>query len=444
MTTTFARALVRTTALATLFAGVAFSAQAQTAINGGGSSLVAPDLAGNPPVSPPSEFATFDSANPAYSFATHPYPPSGSGGGRKALQNDDCTFGGFLPACGGTPYTVHFGASDATTNSTELAAYAAGRGLTDGPLIQFPMLGVPITIPVKNTKFSKNGQVFFTDNDLCGVFSGKFTNWNQLSTGTKLAAGAITVDVRSDSSGTSFLFTEHLVNVCTTANSNFNPANFPSVSNPIGLPQSTFTGMFTTNTLPANFVASQGNGNVAASLKSQTSGISYLSPDYTEIAPHSPNNIYNLFVAGVKNAINGTVYTPTVANTITGLANPGSNSLNGTPPTGTNAANPLNWIPQLPTTKKGYPIVGYTDWEVVTCYSDPNVVAALSGTTGFINTHFTNAAYKSIQNTNGFVPVSNSKASAYVAAIQKTFLTSTSSLGINVAGTGDCASFTGR
>ena len=91
-------------------------------------------------------------------------------------------------------------------------------------------------------------------------------------------------------------------------------------------------------------------------------------------------------------------------------------------------------------TTKGYPIVGYTTWDLVTCYADANVT---SGLVGFLNAHFADSAYKTLIKNNGFVAVSSTKASPYVQAIKKDFLTNASKLNLNIGGS-SCKGLSGR
>jgi hypothetical protein len=93
-------------------------------------------------------------------------------------------------------------------------------------------------------------------------------------------------------------------------------------------------------------------------------------------------------------------------------------------------------VPLIPKPTTGYPIVGYTNWQVATCLAttDGNDVV------GFLKDHFNAAGSTSSTlikdvTLGGFVPVSGASVSAaptgFASAIVATFLTSSSSLGIN-------------
>ncbi|MBF3173840.1 protein disulfide reductase, partial [Pseudomonas aeruginosa] len=65
--------------------------------------------------------------------------------------------------------------------------------------------------------FNKSGSnaVHFADvNTLCGVFSGRLTDWSQIPGSGR--SGAITVVYRSESSGTTELFTRFLNASCSS------------------------------------------------------------------------------------------------------------------------------------------------------------------------------------------------------------------------------------
>ncbi len=119
------------------------------------------------------------------------YTGKGSGGGIKDL----------------TKATVDWAGSDAPLTSEELAAIG-------GKIQYFPTLLGAVTIPVNipgvnSRKMNLNGQV------LEGIFDGSITKWNDkkiraINTKLKLPANPITVCVRADSSGTSFVFSRYL------------------------------------------------------------------------------------------------------------------------------------------------------------------------------------------------------------------------------------------
>jgi ABC-type phosphate transport system substrate-binding protein len=421
--------LACTVSAAALSIGVATAAMAATTtLNGGGSTLAQPTYT--------QEFNTYTSSAPTVLFS---YDGVGSGGGTSAFLNNNIALFNSPTNQYGTIVgtTVDFGASDAYLSSSQVTS-TGGYTLsaTDGPLIQLPMFGTPITFPFVNAGLTtkvgskKAPGLTITDAQMCGILSGQITNWSQLS--SKATAGTIEVAYRSDGSGTTFLLTQHLNAVCTASNS-----SFPAYPVPI---TKTFTQLFTGGSVPTNFTGESGSALVQSYLLATPLSFGYLSPDYTSIAPKSANTS-SLKVATVVNGINGVGYQPTVANTNTGLSNAGPGSTNATPPsTPTTAADPLLWVPSVPQTNKGYSIVGYTVWILSSCYADKTAGTDLDS---FLKKHFATKSYQTLIENNGFSPLANTAAAPYVSAIDDDFLTNTSGYDLNIDGP-QCSAYAGR
>lgn len=104
--------------------------------------------------------------------------------------------------------TVNFGASDAPLTVKRLEK----EGLTQWPLI---MGGI---VPVANIPGNKQGELVISGPVLAEIMMGKITKWNdpaleKLNPGKKLPNMQITVVHRSDSSGTTAIFTNYLAKV---------------------------------------------------------------------------------------------------------------------------------------------------------------------------------------------------------------------------------------
>jgi len=159
-----------------LFLGPAMAAD----ITGAGSTFVAPVL---------SKW----SADYAASTGTHvTYQSIGSGGGIVEIKAG----------------TVDFGASDAPLKP---------RDLQKAGLAQFPLVMGGI-VPVLNVEGIAPGEIRFTGQVLADVFLGKIKAWNdpaivQLNPNSKLPSAPIKVVHRSDSSGTTFNWTNYLAKV---------------------------------------------------------------------------------------------------------------------------------------------------------------------------------------------------------------------------------------
>ncbi len=178
--------------------------------------------------------------------AKHPevqvdYQSIGSGGGVKAV----------------IAKTVDFGASDAAMKDDEIKQVDVGVQL-------LPMTAGSIVLAynlegVTGLKLSRDAYV--------GIFSGKIKKWNdpaiaKTNEGAKLPDTPINVVVRSDGSGTSYVFTKHLSTV-----------------------SSEFSGKIGTNKLPnwpEGFTKSKGNEGVTASLKSTPGAIGYVEYGYAK------------------------------------------------------------------------------------------------------------------------------------------------------------------
>ena len=474
---------VSAAALACLSTG----AFAQAPIQGGGSTLAEFDYF--------VEFQDFNNASPSAHFSNPMIPgssqnandllyyPAGSGSGQTAFLNDDLTCdsnkvlglqgaGGVVGACSGLPPTaangnglnfVDYGASDATLSATQISAWATsayGQNYA-GNLIQLPSMGVGVSFPiVDNGNLSKNGAVTLTDSDLCGIFSGKIQNWSQTSFAGKIPDNQIQVVYRSDGSGTSFLLLNHLSAVCTTKNSSF-PAN-PMKAGAVAINVSTtFANVFLAppdgaapQSVPANFLGESGSSGIAnylagtGGMAAPASAIAYLSPDFTTVDPNSNAVLANgnkspLTVGAVLNPSNNTAYVPTEANIAAGLNAAKSGTSLKPPTTASGFANPVNLVPLIQTTKKGYSVVGYTTFDFAQCYSTVAVGNAII--TFLKSDHYQGTGtYATVEINNGFVPLAKSGAKTFVAAIDSNILSNAKNFNDNIQNGTVCSGVTGR
>jgi phosphate transport system substrate-binding protein len=419
---------------------MAASAAMAQVIQGGGSTLIQPSLN--------SEVALFGTAE-----GTISYFGGGSGQGQAAFLNNDPTAFTGQTVTG----TISYGNSDSALTSSQVST-AASYALTstNGKLIQLPYAVTPITIPVVNPPAGVSSPVVLNDADLCGIFSGRITDW--AGTGTAHANPVINpvtgvaytttskpihVVYRSDGSGTSDLLTRHLQAVCSSANS--------SVTFTEG---QTFTSSFVSSgvTVPSTFGGESGSGSVATRLTTLrtagTSAFGYLSPDYTNatLAPSSaPAIANNLAVASLKNKSGATV-APTYQNATAALAGV-------TVPSGAAEANPFNWVPGAitptpanptpavweaianPGGATAYPIAGTTNIILSQCYRMGGRATLIHD---FLNKHYNDATFIAVLHNNGFdVP------SAYVGTINTDILAA-SSLKLDIQDTSVCTTGFGR
>ncbi len=462
--------LLRTLSVAALAAGLApppgHATTTPAIINGGGATSPQFDLSGanNPTTNAPrSEFSLFNSTATAVQFGT--YWGSGSGAGQKAFIINDltCDIDGATGANSGScvgpaggANTVYYGTSDNPLSAAQISTWATSSfgQSASGNLIQLPSVGTGTAITVNNTAITKNGQLTLSDSDLCGVFSGLITNWSQITDSARTpAAGVITVVYRTDSAAPSFLLTNHLASVCTSANTEagvtftgtttfatlFKGNNSGGVIT--GGPLASAVGEKLNNGV-ANYLAGLSNGPI-------TSAIGYLAPDWTSIITTSGETLSNgkrstVLVAALKGS-GTTAYTPTVNNIKTGLLNPGAGATNTTPPTTPLAgANPTLWVPVVPVVTTGYPIVGYGTFDLPQCYANSTIA---SGVISFLTAHYKTAGYLTIQKNNGLVPLSNTPSSDFVTVILQHITTNATKGGVwndNIENATACTGKAGR
>jgi ABC-type phosphate transport system substrate-binding protein len=296
-------------------------------------------------------------------------------------------------------------------------------------MIQVPAFGTPVTIPF-NLAGKKEGAINLSDSQLCQIFSGVINSWSSIS-GSGSTAG-IAVSYREDSSGTSFLLTNHLGAVCGSVNTNgitfagttkfatLFPGYTTTVSNGVTyylVPSGTFS----------SDVSGIGSGGVQLNIDSTPNSIGYLSPDYTHAAPDPVLDVHNKapYVAQVNSIL------PTFGNTNAALQ-----TFNVS---GTSATNPDSFGFLDPTPSAGYPIVGYTYIYVSPCYATAAKASVINTwLDGLYNVSGSDtAAYNAIKN-GGFVPVptthSNTAPGGLAGTIVKDYLSSTAKVKITYNG----------
>jgi phosphate transport system substrate-binding protein len=439
---TMTRTCLRGAVSALALASISTSAYAASTINGGGSTSSEEVYLLEQPL--------FNSGTNTATFGT--YWESGGTAGQTGLLTDDLSClinkvdGNNGGKCdGGSEQgqpgnTVDYATSDGTFSSTQITGWATftyGQPAA-GNLIQLPSMGTSQSIPVQNSAVTGNGTLVLNDDDLCGVFSGKLTDFSQLALGkgsVTPTAGAITVVVRSDGAGATSMITGHLSAVCTTGNGGNSNITFTSTT--------TFASLFPNGVLPTNFLAEAQASGVATELESLTSAVGYVSPDWTTEYPHSGALVNGepstLVIASVLNG--KTAELPTLKNITAALAHPVVGT-NLTPPeNASEGANPTDWVPLIETASVGYPIVGYTTIDFAQCYADKTIAAGIKS---YLNDHYYNASYKSIQANNGFVTVSSSGAAKFLEDIKKGILKNSLKWNTDIQDKKACKGLAGR
>ena len=433
----------------------AFAAPGIT-VNGGGAAsqefdYAAPDVNG----APVSEMSLYNAGQSRVSFGT--YWSTISGAAQAAMLTDDLTClenkvtGANGGNCSGTLIggadTVHYAVSELTLNSTQIATWATssvGQSAA-GNLIQIPAMGDGLAIVVNDTNITHNKQLGFSDNDLCGIFSGLITDFSQITDSpTAPAAGQFKLVYRSDTAGNTFSLTNHLAAVCNAGNTN------PGITFTV---TSTFAALFpggvVTNTIP-NAVGVSGLATLANTLAGLDGGsypqaISYISPDWTSVdsatssAKLSNGEPSPLTVTQLYNGT--TLFLPTTRNIAAALKHPTRGSNLSPPTNASEGANPALWVPIVQTASTGYPIVGYSILELPQCYASATVS---KGVLGFLKDHFSNASYTKIQMNNGLVSVADSGASKFLATIKDNILKNENGWNTNIGNPTACAGRVGR
>ncbi|PYY82279.1 protein disulfide reductase [Pseudomonas sp. TKO26] len=325
-----------------------------------------------------------------------PYIGVGSGNGKAAFLNNDYT----KFVAGTTGKNVHWAGSDSKLSTTELSNYATARNATWGPLIQVPSVATSVAIP-----FNKAGTaaVDLSVNDLCGVFSGRLTDWSQIAGSGR--TGAITVVYRNESSGTTELFTRFLNAKCAETGKFAVTTNFAS-SYSLGLPAAAVAA-----------VTSQG---VMDALNAGDGRITYMSPDYAAPTLAGLDDATKVAkVAGVS---------PAPANVSAAIA--------AVPVPSADLDKPNNWVPVFAATTSptdpsvvpypttGYPILGFTNLIFSQCYADATQTSQVRA---FFSRHYGALVNNdSAINSNRFVPLP----AAWKTAIRNSFVTASSGLSI--------------
>jgi len=375
--------------------------------------------------------------------------------GEEAFLNNDFTCdqnkssGNNGGNCNGSPggaATVHYAASDEFWTSSQISYWFTNRygQPAAGNLIQVPSLGYGVAIPIVNSAVVKNGAAVFSDNDLCGIFSGKLTDFSQITDAGTLTPGPISVVYRQDNAGLTYTFTAHLSAVC-------NPSNLAPGFALIPVTTS-FTYIFSYNGLPVppNFVGVSGSIGIANYLSglsgpTVTSAVAYLTPDFTSLIATSPVRLSNgnpsqLLVAAVSS--NGTAQLPTAAAIAKGLAHPLLGNHLTAPQNASEGNNPTDWAPIVETTSTGYPMVGYTFLDFAQCYANAKITA---GVLAFLKAHYSSAIKPAYQIPDGFAALPNVPATGqFLSAIQKNILANANGWNTNFGNLTACPGLLGR
>lgn len=410
-------ALLRTTAIAAFAfcgtgAALAATVSNGTTVNGGGSTLASPTygaIYGSDGLTFPAACQANGTTTPKNSIF---YGAVGSGAGASGFIKNDSTQIG----CQGASLADDFGAGDVpiANNNPESPTDAAAffKSTYGYQMIQVPAFGTPVTVPFNLSGKNANGSLALQDADLCNIFSGKVKDWSLIPASGITTSTNIGVSYRWDSSGTTFIMTNHLAAVCAKP---INGITFSGVTKFATLftgYTSAACGTTTCYTVPAGTFAvdlgAKGSGGIQGAILNNANSIGYLSPDYTKIAAQ-PTGTSQPPVATVNGicptngqvACNGSSKDQVTAALATGST------------AGTSATDPNSFGFTIPNPSTGYPIVGYTYLYLSSCYAAKAKVTVMdTWLNSLYNSNGSYAgAYQDILN-GGFVPVAGVKSAA--------------------------------
>ena len=265
----------------------------------------------------------------------------------------------------------HYSGSDATFSSTEIGCYDSGCAGVDGytnitaalpargQYVQIPTLGTPITLA-----YNPNGQTIgshglqLSRNSYCGIWEGTISNWSDPSItsdngGHVVSTQPIVRVVRSDSSGTSFLLSNHLFTACQNlSNPNYDWTGGAGSGTPA----------WPNNTGGTAVLGESGSSGVVTGVTNTAGAIGYVGPSF--VAPVVPGGLPTANLQDNHDYFHSPeqfkYHAPSIANTLTALKSTA-------PPTLTDPYDLATLVPD-PTAAGSYPIVGYTWLEAYECY----------------------------------------------------------------------------
>ena len=161
-------------------------------------------------------------------------------------------------AIAATTPQADFAGSDAPFSVSEYNSFATAVSARPGRVapVQFPAIAAAIAIIYNNSDLG-NAKLNLTTSQLCQIYSGQISNWSQLG----YAAKPIALVKRSDGSGTTFAFSNHISAACPTA--------FPVSVNVFATESTLNTG------IPVTAIGGDGNGAVVAAVLSTDGAIGY-------------------------------------------------------------------------------------------------------------------------------------------------------------------------
>jgi predicted extracellular nuclease/ABC-type phosphate transport system substrate-binding protein len=259
-------------------------------------------------------------------------------------------------------------------SASDLATYASNKLASRGNPIQVPVLFGAI-IPALNANINGGVSPNLTTTELCKVFDGQITNYNQIASTASLNL-PIQVVVRSDSSSTTSVFTEYLANACSGS----------GVVTPgfVGYYITAATDLFPTSAgnPSTSFIRRTGDDGVSDYVATTSGGVGYVESAFAQ--PYSVNapltaNTPAPIQAALQNPVSGSFLTATLSAVRNALANVGL-SANTTYP----CVLSVTGVPVVPTIGNAYPIVTQSYSLTYSKYATSADVNAVKGLFSFI------------------------------------------------------------
>lgn len=221
------------------------------------------------------------------------YCQTGSGFGKRLFDDDKTTVtGGVNAPCAalgtssgatngfGAPSSLGLSDPDITGTDSplvqaEYSNFETWKGFSRGEPVQLPSVIGSVALFYNNPDLGTT-QLNLLDYQVCQIVQGKITNWSQLGK----PARPLLFAYRSDGSGTTFSFSNHLVSVCGVTTLNVSQ-NFASPTGAAG------TFVIGNKIPPASFGGFAGNPGVIAGVSANVGSIGYVEAGNARFAVQS-------------------------------------------------------------------------------------------------------------------------------------------------------------
>ena len=345
-----------------------------------------------------------------------------SGGGSGAGVSN------FYGANRATP-TQMFSGNDGVLSSSERTAIQAtdiGTKYSVIPAITGPISMVYRIDGLKTTGGAK-ATLRLDGNTICGIYLGTIKKWNDTAikalnpSVANLPNATINVVGRSDSSGTTYIFTSYLAKAATTAqkncgmHSNFTSSTEANLDDAVGTftptkvqPATYFAAIRTANGA-ASITGKSGNGGIAPYVKATNYSISYVESSYA-----SKYSLSEAAVAAQSKRSGTKVYLKATTATVAAALSAAVTTEDPTNPS-------VSYVhPVYATGVNSYPIVGYSWLMVYQEYSSTSGVTLgqVQGMIAFLNWALTDGQ-SSMYLYKGYSPIPKSARTAAIAELHK-------------------------